>query len=233
MENQIILFEKYLKGEMSLEEKKIFFSRLKGKTFNNDFEEYKVIRNAISQGIINKDEIELTKTLEKLGQTHFSSGKKFGSIVSLKSNFTIMKMAASFVLLFAFALGFLMLNKSKYNDSILADKYHYKHGSYVTRGAEHAAKARKSAVLYHDANQLFLKGNYKSAKGLYNSLLYNEDPYQEYAEWNLLMIKLKNKDPKDHIKPLNKILENKDHIMYNKALALQKDINVFYRKLPF
>ena len=232
MAEEKILFEDYLKEQLNPEEKAQFEQRLNDSEFRKSFEEYKSIRNAMIADINIKGESALRENLEKLGSQYFNVEKKETKLVDIRSKFSALRVAASILLLLGVSFSFLYLNKSKYSDSNLADKYFNKHSSYTTRGGDQVQKNRRKAVQFADANKLFEEGKYRQAQTMYNSLLLEKGTFSQLAEWNLLMIQLKNDKEGDHKRILNRILKNPDHRFHYKALELEKDLNIFYRKLP-
>lgn len=144
-----------------------------------------------------------------------------------------MKKLSAILFILALLIGFMYLNRSKYSDSNLADKYFYKHGSYSASDPEVVKIARKHALQYADANKFFKDGKYGKAYSIYNSLRINNGPYKEFAEWNAVMCKLKTEKKNDHNTILKIILDDKNHKMHQKAIKLNKDLGIIYRKLPF
>ena len=222
MKNDYLLFEDYLRNEIDIKDAEQLESRLNDSEINKQFTSYKEVRTAMINKLNDKKELELGTTIYQLNKKYFKANQA-NKLRSLRSPW-LMSIAAVGMILLTSILALGLFQTQNYSDAVLAEKYYY---NKTTRSAN-TIDLPATAIAYANANQLFQDKNYIEAEKAFESLVEPTTIYSEYAEWNLLICKLATEQ--DHTKLLNEILNDKEHIMYAKAQALEKELGSVFRK---
>ena len=235
-----ILFETYLKGELSREELTVFESRLKTDLeFNEAFNSYKEISSFLEYKFQNEEASnEFTKNLEKISNSYFNKveiknkGKTF--------QFYKYAIAASIILLFSVFIF------NQFSNPTYSDFSNYDTISLTVRGdndaafkkAENAfnikdfknAKKAFTELINNDSNNSELKlysaissielGDFASAEALLEDLKEGNSVFKNKAIWFLALSKLKQNDNKACAEILKTIPEEAEN--YNQANKLLK-----------
>lgn len=214
-EERYILFDQYLQGEMTVEEKNSFEKQLaENPEFASAFETFKTVNLQLETKFGYEEEREEFKeNLTRISNTHFDKKKKKNKAVSLKPWYYAV--AASVAVL----IGLFFFNYD--SNPVFEDFNHPDQATFTERGdanialkqAEVAFNARK----YKDAIPLFeetLKENktpeiqyfygvallqeneFEKAEAVFNELKTGTSVYKDKALWNLALSKLKQKDYK-------------------------------------
>lgn len=212
-EERYILFDQYLQGEMTVEEKKSFEKQLaENPEFASAFETFKTVNLHLETKFgYKKEREEFKENLTQISNSHFNKKKKKSKAVSLKPWYYAV--AASVAVL----IGLFFFNYD--SNPTFEDFNHPEQASFTERGdlnitlkqAEIAFNARK----YKEAIPLFeetLKGintpevqyfygvallqenEFQKAETVFNELKTGTSVYKDKALWNLALSKLKQKD---------------------------------------
>ncbi len=212
-EERYILFDQYLQGEMTVEERNSFEKQLaENPEFASAFETFKTVNLHLETKFgYEKEREEFKGNLTQISNTHFNKKKKKNKVVSLKPWYYAV--AASVVVL----IGLFFFNYD--SNPTFEDFNHPEQASFTERGdvnislkqAEIAFNARK----YKDAIPLFeetLKENktpeiqyfygvallqeneFEKSEAVFNELKSGTSAYKDKVLWNLALLKLKQKD---------------------------------------
>lgn len=212
-EERYILFDQYLQGELTVDEKNNFEKQLsEDKAFSSEFETFKEVQFQLDNkfGIEHQREVFETN-LTRISDRYFN--KKKTKVVSMKPWYWVA--AASAVIIFG-------LFFSQYDQNPSFEDYNDPESAYFTeRGvAEETLKKAEdnfNGKRYDKAIPLFeaiLKENYspeiqyfygialleenhyEKAEAIFHNLVLSTTVYNEKAKWYLALSKLKQKDYK-------------------------------------
>lgn len=212
-EERYILFDQYLQGEMTVEQKDSFEKQLsEDAELASEFETFKEVQSQLEHQFGHEEEREaFTANLSEISEKHFNANKP--KVVRMRPWY--FAAAASIIILFG--LFFFDYNQNPTFD----DFNHPETASFVERGdanatlkeAETAFNERKYAVAiplfeailkenktveiqYFYGVSLLEESQYKKAETIFNELQSGTSAYREKAKWNLALSKLKQKDYK-------------------------------------
>lgn len=208
-EERYILFDQYLQGEMTVEEKDSFEKQLsEDHELSSDFETFKEVQLRLKNKFEFEEEREAFKTnLNEISDKHFNTSKP--KVVLMRPWYYAA--AASVIILF----GLFFFD---YNNPTFADYDNPETAAFVERGDTNATLKEAQAAFndgrYKEAIPLFeeiLKENntpeiqyfygvslleeskYPKAEAVFNELRSGTSVYKEKATWNLALSKLKQK----------------------------------------
>lgn len=212
-DQDFILFEEYLSGQLSLEEKQAFETRLeRDASFNKAFEAYKETSHFLEQHIKNKAETEAFKAnLERVSSAYF---KKQAPLKTKRINPWYYSIAAAAIL----AIGFFIAQQ--FSSPVYDDFANYGTISLTVRGSQNDLSTKAETAFnnhnYKDAESYFSdmletdKANielllyravslvelnkYDEADKLYNNIIQTPSVYKNKAIWYLALSKLKQGD---------------------------------------
>ncbi|WP_316636204.1 tetratricopeptide repeat protein [uncultured Flavobacterium sp.] len=239
-EERYILFDQYLQGELTVDERNSFEKQLsEDPEMASEFETFKNLHVQLENKFGYEEEREAFKAnLKTISDKHFNTSKP--KVIAL--NGWYFAAAASVIILF----GLFFFN---YNQNPVFEDYnHPEKAAFTERGetketlkqAEAAFNERK----YTEAISLFetiLKENktpeieyfygvslleesqYKKAETVFNELKSGSSVYRDKAKWNLALSKLKQKDYKGCKEILGTISE--DYENYDDVQALLDELD--------
>ncbi len=240
-----ILYENYLSGDMSKKDIVSFEDRLKTDSeFNQSFQLYKETSSFLKHTFENEDErTKFKENLQKISRSHFS--KTLDNQVKKTKTFNLYKyaIAACVVLLF----GFFMFNQ--FSTPTYSDYSNYGTISLTVRGENDAllqtaesafnnkdfAKADKAfkSLIVLDENNTELKlyraianielDNFETADTLLDSLQKGNSVYKYKATWYLALSKLKQHETEECTAILKTIPEDTEE--YEAAQKLIKKLD--------
>lgn len=208
-EERYILFDQYLQGEMTVEEKDSFEKQLsEDHELSSEFETFKEVQLRLKNKFEFEEEREAFKTnLNEISDKHFNTSKP--KVVLMRPWYYAA--AASVIILF----GLFFFD---YNNPTFADYDNPETAAFVERGDTNATLKEAQAAFndgrYKEAIPLFeeiLKENntpeiqyfygvslleeskYPKAEAVFNELRSGTSVYKEKATWNLALSKLKQK----------------------------------------
>lgn len=242
-EKDYLLFENYLSGDLSSEEKQQFEKLLtEDASVNRAFETYKDIASHLEQSISNEEQSNLFKeNLQTISEDYFNVEQTETKTKRIKPwNLAI---AASVVLL----LGFFIFNQfstptySDYNDFEVISLTERGGQDELLKVAELAfnnknydkAAAAFNTLLENDSSNNELKlysaisnieiGNYKVSDILLEEITQGKSIYVEQAKWIYALSQLKQKRYGECIEVLKTISEESEN--YDKAQKLIKKLD--------
>lgn len=246
-DKDFMLFDHYLLGELSTDEKQIFEDRLKTDLeFKNNFETYKELHSFIENRYTNESAaLEFKNNLKEISEGYFDEKNIITKTKKKRSFFNIgqLAIAASIVIL----MGVFIFNQFKnpvYDDYISHDVISLTHRGNVNN------------KLFSKAEDAFNSSNYKEAEILFNQILM-KDPsnmevelykcislietnqfieadklllkisktnsaYSDSAKWYLSLSKLKQKDFEACKESLKTIQNDSDY--YKEAQELLSEL---------
>ncbi|WP_111307725.1 tetratricopeptide repeat protein [Confluentibacter sediminis] len=242
-----ILFENYLLGDVSEEEKKTFEIRLEEDSkFKESFNTYKELSSYLEHTFENEDASKAFKAnLQKISKVYFDKNKDSVKIEGSKNTYHFYKYAmAACVVLF---LGIFMFNQ--FSNPSYADFAHYDTISLTVRGEQDAllktaenafnnkdfAKAEDafSKLLKVDKDNSELKlyraianielNHFETADALLFNLQEGQSVYKNKATWYLALSKLKQKQYAACLDILKTIPEDADNYKQVKNLINKLD----------
>lgn len=239
-EERYILFDQYLQGELTIDERNSFEKQLsEDHEFSSEFETFKEAQLRLKNKFEYEEEREAFKAnLKTISDKHFNTSKP--KVIGL--NAWYFAAAASVVILF----GLFFFN---YNQNPAFEDYnHPEQASFTERGeaketlkqAETAFNERKYSeaiplfeailkenktpeVQYFYGVSLLEESQYKKAEAVFNELKSGTSVYKEKAKWNLALSKLKQKDYKGCKEILQTISE--DYENYDDVQNLLEDLD--------
>jgi tetratricopeptide (TPR) repeat protein len=234
--------EDYFEGKLSPEDKLLFEARLESNPeLTAEFTLYKQIRGAIVDK--GKDELKLKFALadQELDTVPVI-------LISNKTNYKLLAIAASILLVIGISMFWLLNKKSDY--SALASKYYeaekglpvqmgtaatfdklmnsYKSGNY-TDARQQVVELLKGnsgsdTLVYFNAVINDELKNYPSAINNYSSIPATSN-YYEKAQYRLVLAYLKTNEKAKAIEVLNKAMTKKDHLFYDKLNQLKAELS--------
>ena len=241
-DQDFILFEDYLSGHLSLEEKQAFETRLESDAlFNEAFEAYKETSGFLEHHIKNKVETEAFKAnLERVSSAYFN--KQVPSKTK-RMNPWYYSMAAAAIL----AIGFFIAQQ--FSSPVYDDFANYGTISLTVRGTQNNLTTKAETAFnnhnYKDAERYFLdmletdKDNielqlyravslvelnkYDEADKLYNNIIQTPSVYKNKAIWYLALSKLKQGDEEACVNVLKTLPEEAED--YQQAQELIKKLD--------
>ncbi|WP_337968147.1 tetratricopeptide repeat protein [uncultured Flavobacterium sp.] len=239
-EERYILFDQYLQGELTIDERNKFENQLsQDPGMASEFEIFKNLHTQLENKFEHEEEREAFKAnLKTISDKHFNTSKP--KVIGL--NAWYFAAAASVVILF----GLFFFN---YNQNPGFEDYnHPEQASFTERGeaketlkqAETAFNERKYSeaiplfetilkenktpeVQYFYGVSLLEESHYKKAEAVFNELIAGTSVYKEKAKWNLALSKLKQKDYKSCKEILQTISE--DYENYDDVQNLLEDLD--------
>lgn len=230
-EERYILFDQYLQGEMTVEEKDSFEKQLaEDPELSSEFETFKEVQLRLKNKFELEEETEAFKAnLTTISDKHFNTNKP--KVVVMRPWFYAA--AASIIVLF----GLFFFD---YNNPTFADYDNPEPASFVERGDTNATLKEAQTAFndgkYAAAIPLFeeiLKENktpeiqyfygvalleeskYPKAESIFNELRSGTSAYKEKATWNLALSKLKQKKYaacKEILETISQDYENYDDV---------------------
>lgn len=231
-EERYIVFDQYLQGEMTIEEKAAFEKQLsEDHEFSSEFETFKEVQLRLKNKFEFEDEREaFTKNLSSISDKHFNANKP--KVALMRPWYYAA--AASIIILFG--LFFFDYNQNPSFD----DFNHPEEASFGERGAANAtlkdAETAFNKRNYKEAIPIFeeiLKQNktpevqyfygvalleeskYPEAESVFNELIAGMSAYKEKAKWSLALSKLKQKkykECKEILQTISQDYENYDDV---------------------
>lgn len=229
-EERYILFDQYLQGEMTVEEKNSFEKQLsEDSELASEFETFKEAQLQLKNKFEYEEEREAFKAnLNSISGKHFNGKPK---IIRMRPWY--LAVAASVAILF----GLFFFD---YNNPTFEDYNHPETASFVERGAtdeilkqaetafnerkykeaiplfEEILKVNKTPELqYFYGVSLLEESKYPKAEGVFNELKSGTSVYKEKAKWNLALSKLKQKKYKqcqEILQTISQDYENYDDV---------------------
>ncbi|MFH6992010.1 tetratricopeptide repeat protein [Flavobacterium sp. FlaQc-48] len=230
-EERYILFDQYLQGEMTVEERNSFENQLsEDHELASEFETFKEVQSHLKNKFEHEDEREAFKAnLTAISDKHFNTSKP--KVVLMRPWYYAA--AASIIILF----GLFFFD---YNNPSFDDYNNPETASFVERGDSDAALKEAQTAFndgkYTTAIPLFeaiLKENntpeiqyfygvslleeskYTKAETVFNGLISGTSVYKEKAKWNLALSKLKQKKYaacKEVLQTISQDYENYDDV---------------------
>jgi len=212
-EERYLLFDQYLQGELSADEKNTFEKQLaEDVQFASEFETFKTVHHQLENKFgFEKEREAFKENLSEIAAKHFNTDKS--KVILMKPWY--IAVAASVAILFG--LFFFDYNQNP----AFADYHHYETAAFTERGtadqtlkeAETAFNDKKYAVAiplfesvlketktpemqYYYGVSLLEENEFKKAEIVFNELKAGTSVYKEKAKWNLALSKLKQKDYK-------------------------------------
>ncbi|OXB24250.1 hypothetical protein B0A80_06010 [Flavobacterium tructae] len=210
-EERYILFDQYLQGEMTVEEKNSFEKQLsEDHELASAFETFKEVQLQLKSKFEHEREREaFTANLTEISEKHFNANKP--KVVQMRPWY--FAAAASIVILF----GLFFFDYNQNPD--FEDFNHPETASFVERGdADETLKQAEKAfneknyelaipffeeilkenktpeIQYFYGVSLLEESDYKEAEAVFNELKSGTSAYKEKAKWSLALSKLKQKD---------------------------------------
>jgi hypothetical protein len=238
-EERYILFDQYLQGEMTVEEKNSFEKQLsEDHELSSEFETFKEVQLRLTTKFEHEEEREAFKAnLTTISDKHFNTSKP--KVVVMRPWY--LAAAASVIILF----GLFFFD---YNNPTFADYDNPETASFVERGdtdtnlieAQKAFNDGKYAaaiplfeeilkvnntpeIQYFYGVALLEESKYTKAESVFNELRSGTSVYKEKAIWSLALSKLKQKKYKECKDILNTI--SQDYENYDDVEKLLDELN--------
>jgi len=230
-EERYILFDQYLQGEMTVEEKDNFEKQLsEDHEFSSEFETFKEVQLRLKTKFEFEEEREAFKAnLTTISDTHFNTSKP--KVVVMRPWY--LAAAASVIILF----GLFFFD---YNNPSFADYDNPETASFVERGDtdtaligaqtafndgkyaaaiplfEEILKENKTPeIQYFYGVSLLEESKYPKAEAVFNELRSGTSAYKDKATWSLALSKLKQKkydQCKEILQTISQDYENYDEV---------------------
>lgn len=212
-EERYLLFDQYLQGEMTIEERNSFEKQVsENEEFAAEFRTFKEVLAQLDNKFGYDDEREaFRENLSAISDKHFNKEKP--KVVLMRPWYYAA--AASVAILFG--LFFFDYNQNpSFNDYNHPGQAHFTERSNTNESLIEAEKAfnerkfkeaipffeavlksnKTSEIQYYYGVSLLQTGQNNKAEGVFNELKSGSSVYKEKAIWNLALIKLKQKDYK-------------------------------------
>jgi len=237
-EERYILFDQYLEGELTIDQKSDFEKQLsEDAQFASEFETFKEVQFQLQNKFGFEEEREAFKeNLNQIAEEHFNKKPK---VIGLKPWY--LAVAASVAVLF----GLFFFN---YNQNpAFADYNHPEHASFAERGSEDGplknaekefnakryslaiphfeavlAKGKTPEIQYYYGISLLEQSEYLKAEAVFNELKEGNSAYKDKATWYLALSKLKQRDYKSCKEILQTI--SQDYEDYDEVQLLLDDL---------
>lgn len=237
-EERYILFDQYLEGELTIDQKNDFEKQLaEDAEFASEFETFKSVQLQLQNKFGFEAEREAFKeNLHQIGEEHFNKKPK---VIGLKPWY--FAVAASVAVMF----GLFFFN---YNQNpAFADYNHPEQASFAERGSEDGplknaekefnakryslaiphfeavlAKGKTPEIQYYYGVSLLEQSQYLKAEAVFNELSAGNSAYKEKAKWYLALSKLKQRDYEGCKKILQTI--SQDYEDYDEVQLLLSDL---------
>ncbi|TDP03936.1 tetratricopeptide repeat protein [Flavobacterium sp. 245] len=211
-EERYILFDQYLEGELTAEQKNDFEKQLaEDAQFASEFETFKSVQLQLQNKFgIEEERKEFKENLNQIAEDYFNKKPK---VIGLKPWY--LAVAASVAVLF----GLFFFN---YNQNpVFADYNHPEQASFAERGSEDGplknaekefnakrfslaipffeevlAKGKTPEIQYYYGISLLEQSQFLKAEAVFNELKSGNSVYKEKAIWYLALSKLKQRDYK-------------------------------------
>jgi TolA-binding protein len=240
-EERYILFDQYLQGELTVDERNSFEKKLsEDPEFASAFESFKTVNLHLETKFgYEKDRKAFKENLKRISDTHFNKKKK-SKIVSLKPWYYAV--AASVAVL----IGLFFFNYDP--NPVFEDFNNPEQAHFMERGdasvnlkqAETAFNAKKykdaiplfeeilketktPEIQYFYGVSLLQESKFEKAEAVFNELKSGNSVYKDKALWNLALSKLKQKKYKSCKEILDTI--SQDYENYDDVQALLDELN--------
>ena len=202
MDDKIGKIEKYLSGEMSLQEKLEFEDLIQtDPILKQEFD----LRNEINQAILEEDVMDLRNSLDQIYKSTRNRKIKF-------LNPFVINVAAAVIIILIVVSGIFIYNKSLNNDQ-LYNKFYTK---YPSVSISRSLSDNDSQKLVQKAFLLYDKNDFKNASILFNKLLENDQ--SNYKDMFYLAIcEQEQNNLKTSEKYLNILIKEKDQFYWEQA----------------
>lgn len=224
-EERYILFDQYIQGEMTVEEKNSFEKQLsENEEFAAEFRTFKEVLSQLDNKFGHEDERDsFRENLSDISDQHFNKDKP--KVILMRPWY--LAAAASVAILFG--LFFFDYNQNpSFSDYNHPGQAHFTERSNANENLMQAEKTfndrkfkeavpffeavlkenKTSEIQYYYGVSLLQISQYKKAEAVFNELKSGSSVYKDKALWNLALIKLKLKDYKASKEILQTISED-------------------------
>ncbi|MHC0439805.1 tetratricopeptide repeat protein [Flavobacterium sp. 3-210] len=238
-EEHYILFDQYLEGELTIDQKNDFEKQLaEDAQFASEFETFKSVQLQLQNKFGFEEEREAFKeNLNQIAEEYFNKKPK---VIGLKPWY--LAVAASVAVLF----GLFFFNYNQY--PAFADYNHPEQASFAERGSEDGplknaekefnakryslaiphfeevlAKGKTPEIQFYYGVSLLEESHYLKSEAVFNELKEGNSVYKEKATWYLALSKLKQRDYEGCKKILQTISE--DYEDYDEVQLLLDELD--------